>query len=187
MNKVELRKTIRQQRRQLSTELQSKASEKMCEHVLASPEFQSSQTIAAYLAVHGEIDPQQLLHAAWEMDKQCYVPVLINDLLHFARYQADSECHENAYGILEPTADELIAPDELDLILCPLVAFDQQGHRVGMGKGHYDKALAKLGDYPPPYLIGVAYAFQEVDAITHDEWDVNLTGVCTEVAFYRFD
>jgi 5-formyltetrahydrofolate cyclo-ligase len=77
----------------------------------------------------------------------------------------------------------------LDLILTPLVAFDDQGNRLGMGGGFYDRTLAYLGrrkHWKKPRLIGTAHAFQQVARLPHESWDVPLHGVVTEKALLSF-
>ena len=76
----------------------------------------------------------------------------------------------------------------LDLILVPLVAFDANGQRVGMGGGFYDRTLGKArinSTWKRPYLIGIAHELQRVPAIAVQPWDVQMDAVVTEAGVYR--
>ena len=91
----------------------------------------------------------------------------------------------NRYGIPEPQCprDELVEAAEIELVLIPLLAFDRRGHRLGSGAGYYDRSFAFLREVERPalpLLVGVAYAFQEVESIAPEAWDVPLDFVATE-------
>ena len=82
---------------------------------------------------------------------------------------------------------EMLAPDELDLVLAPLVVFDGNRNRIGMGGGFYDRSFAfrKNSEHTIPVLIGVAHEIQKVDRIVPEEWDVQLDMIVTDQAIYR--
>lgn len=183
MEKKQLRQYCRHARQQARQHVSDQA---MCDLFLASPEYQSSTTIACYHAMADEISPKAIIDAAWADDKQVYLPVCVDDNLVFVKFTPETEMTANRYGILEPVVHELIHIEALDLVCCPLLGFDGQGHRLGMGKGYYDKSFASLIDMPPPYLIGLAFEVQKVEHIPVDNWDVSLYAVCTESQFYRF-
>jgi 5-formyltetrahydrofolate cyclo-ligase len=116
--------------------------------------------------------------------KYCYFPVVKKEgTLLFLPATPASSFYTNEFGILEPEVEHhhAISPDELDLILMPLVAFDEHGSRIGMGKGFYDRALAHQR---PKLLMGVAYEFQRYPYIEPQPWDVQLDAVTTEKTIY---
>ena len=91
--------------------------------------------------------------------------------------------------IPEPLVErrELVRVRDLDLILMPLVGFDLQGNRLGMGGGFYDRSLAFLRYrlyWKRPRLLGLAYDFQQVDILTADPWDIPMQAVVTDQAVY---
>jgi 5-formyltetrahydrofolate cyclo-ligase len=93
--------------------------------------------------------------------------------------------HANRYGIPEPELPEaaLIEPDAMDVVLVPLLAFDRHGMRLGTGGGYYDRSFAFLQQRERPtrpLLIGIGYAFQEVEMLVAEAWDVRLDFVATE-------
>ncbi|TCZ69328.1 5-formyltetrahydrofolate cyclo-ligase [Flaviaesturariibacter aridisoli] len=97
---------------------------------------------------------------------------------------ADEAFIENEYGINEPVGDHLLDPHELDLVLVPLLAIDRQGHRVGYGKGYYDRFLARVSD--DCLKVGVSY-FEPVERITDtDQYDLPLDLCVTPQQVYVF-
>lgn len=152
----ELRKLVRQQRNQLSSDIQYQASQDLICRFAALPEMQTCHHIALYLSTDGELDTQPLIEWLWSQGKAVYLPVLhpfsAGHLL-FLHYQSSTPMTYNKFGILEPKLNQtLVKPvKELDLICTPLVAFDSHGHRLGMGGGYYDRTLAhwfKTGKVP---------------------------------------
>jgi 5-formyltetrahydrofolate cyclo-ligase len=95
----------------------------------------------------------------------------------------------NRFRLPEPdVADsEMLAPEDLDLVLAPLVVFDSYRNRIGMGGGFYDRSFAfrKIPGHTRPVLIGVAHEIQKVDRIVPEEWDVPLDMIVTDQAIYK--
>jgi 5-formyltetrahydrofolate cyclo-ligase len=140
----------------------------------------------------GEMDPTPLVGEARAAGKQLHLPVLAtdgSDTLRFATWQTDTLLQLNRFNIPEPSPDtaELRAPAQLDLVFAPLVGFDANGNRLGMGGGFYDRSFAFLrSGARKPLLIGLAYEFQKLPELRAETWDVPLAGVATDCAFYRF-
>lgn len=117
------------------------------------------------------------------------MPVLRKNRLLFAPWDDSSDWEENRYGIPEPLCRhrDLLTPRQLDVVVVPLVAFDDSLNRLGMGGGYYDRTFAfrkRAGALRRPLLIGVAYSFQRVDALQAQSWDVPLDVVITEKESY---
>ncbi len=156
--------------------------------------FLNARNIACYLPNDGELDPTPLMTQAWAMGKRVYLPVLSHlrhDHLLFAPYAPGDVLRENRFGIPEPVVplQQMIDLKSLDLVLTPLVAFDGQGNRLGMGGGFYDRSFAFLRHrrhWLKPHLVGMADDFQRVDRLAHQHWDVPLLGVATEKGFSGF-
>jgi 5-formyltetrahydrofolate cyclo-ligase len=97
---------------------------------------------------------------------------------------ADEAFTDNEFGITEPMGNELIDPPELDLVLVPLLAFDRKGHRVGYGKGFYDRFLARCSD--DCLKVGLSF-FEPVDALEDaNEFDLPLDLCITPAEVYVF-
>ena len=182
----ELRANLRRQRQQLSPTQQRQAAEALAAIVTAHPWYRQASRIGLYLANDGEIDPARILNTAFAEGKQCFLPVITDRLrLRFRHYRPGDALLANRFGIPEPTdmADEL-APQALDLLLLPLVGFDRQGNRLGMGGGFYDRSLAGIRQWPSaPRLLGLAHSIQGCETLNAAEWDVGLDGIATEQGF----
>jgi 5-formyltetrahydrofolate cyclo-ligase len=187
MNKNQLRQDIRLKRRALSAEFQQKASLSICKQVSHLNRFRLSEHIAFYLPSQGEIDPLPILEEAQRAGKHCYLPLLhphqINTLL-FMPYKVGDPLIENRYHILEPAyqQDKHFSVAQLDIVFVPLVAFDKDNQRLGMGKGYYDRTFAFLqqSKKDKPYLIGLAYRMQAVETLITEPHDVRLHHIITE-------
>jgi 5-formyltetrahydrofolate cyclo-ligase len=187
-DRTHLRRQMRARRRALSAPERRHRDRILCRRMARSAWFRNSRRIAFYLANDGEPDLSPLLHRAWAMGKRCYLPLLCNlGSLHmwFAPYGPGAPLRPNRYGIDEPAVPPArrTRARGLDLVLAPLVAFDRNGNRLGMGGGFYDRSLAHLKlrhHWQRPLLVGVAYAFQQVEELIHQPWDVALQGVATD-------
>ena len=194
-SRARLRTQMRKQRRRLSESERQRGAEKLFRHIAASRIFQKSRNIAFYLANDGEIDLSPLIKLAWKQKKHCYLPVLGHThsrSLWFVPYTPNTPLYRNNFGISEPThrhSARLLKIQSLDLIFMPLVAFDAQGNRLGMGGGFYDRTLAYLHNrkhWHKPHLIGTAFHFQEVNQLERRVWDVPMKGIATDEEFRTF-
>jgi 5-formyltetrahydrofolate cyclo-ligase len=181
----QLRRDMRRRRRALTPAQQRTASIRFARHIASSLTFRRARHIGLYLAADGELDPLPALQQHHLAGRTLYLPVLprhADAVLHFAPWQPGETLIRNRYGIGEPalTDRKLVPLWRLDLLLMPLVAFDDKGNRLGMGGGFYDRALAALCRRPRrPRLTGVAHAFQRVDALPAAPWDAPLDEVIT--------
>lgn len=191
-----LRKQIRQQvrkaRQQLSAEAQNQAAEALMQQAQQFPELQQAQHIALYLSNDGELDTTPLLQYLQQQGKTLYLPVLhpfTAGYLLFQRYDAQTPMHLNQFGIREPKPDvtAIMLPAQLDVIFMPLVAFDAQGQRLGMGGGFYDRTLSALPKTSQkPLLVGLAHQCQQVETVPTEPWDVPLPLVLTPNQLWDF-
>ena len=192
--KTDLRRALRNRRNRLTPEEQRLAARKLAAKVVGMRLYRASRRIACYLPIDGEIDPCFIIEHIHRMRKICYLPAisrLSHDRLWFAKNQDGTELVRNRYGVLEPDVKtrDLVRARELDLILMPLVGFDDHGNRLGMGAGFYDHTLAFLRQrkgWRKPHIIGLAYDFQRINGIEADPWDVPLQGVVTDQAVYIY-
>lgn len=154
------------------------------------PLFLESERIACYSSTEMEIDLKPFMHYIWQANKTCYLPVMQEGhILGFACYHEGDDLHVGPYDILEPTKKaRKIRPEDLDLVLMPLLAFDEKGNRVGAGGGYYDRTFAYMHGQTvtKPVLIGYGFDVQRVAFIPPDPWDVKLQGVVTESGVIRW-
>ena len=181
MNKQTLRQTLRQQRKTITPEAAWHAGQAFCHHIQTLFAQYCPQQIACYLAQDGEMDLSLTIQWLRQQGAMCYLPILHparKGYLWFAPYDPESEMTQNHYGIDEPQYDirSVRAPWEMDWVLMPLVGFDRQGNRLGMGGGFYDRSFAAHR----PTMIGCAYALQCVPSIPTDPWDKGMDIIVTE-------
>ncbi|MEQ8952630.1 MAG: 5-formyltetrahydrofolate cyclo-ligase [Porticoccaceae bacterium] len=184
MNKEQLRQKLRSARHSLSPEQQALAGQALLRNFLAS-EFSQPKRAALYLAADGEIDPTSICAHLWAQGAEVFLPRLNEGKMSFAPYREGSNLTPNKYGIPEPDGQLSFGPKVLDLILMPLVGFDDSGNRLGMGGGFYDRTLAEANKRPR--LIGLAHECQRVGKIEPQEWDIPLDAVITDQEIYRFN
>ena len=150
--------------------------------------------VALYLANDGELDPLPIQQQLLDMGKQIFLPVLRSNTkrsLWFAAYRHNEKLVLNQYGIPEPNLKkhQPLLPWHLDILLMPLVSFDEHGNRVGMGGGYYDRTLAYLklrSSWKKPILVGLAHECQKSLNMQKQPWDVPLNFVITEKQLYEF-
>lgn len=145
--------------------------------------------IAGYWAIGGEV----MLHrvqASLPGTLGWCLPMLHADRrLRFARWDTGGALAPNRHGIPEPQvlADAQLVPEEMAVVLLPLLAFDGHGHRLGMGGGWYDRSFAfRRQRAGRPWLVGMAHGWQQVPAIAAQDWDVPLDAVVTEQGIQEF-
>lgn len=185
-----MRRELRAKRRALPAAIRIAAAEALASRLLTLPFAPVSGPVAGYWAMDGEM----ALHV-WQMrlPRECTycLPVLHEDgRLRFAPWRAGAALATNRFGIPEPDvpASALLPAEAMAFVVAPLVAFDAQGHRLGMGGGWYDRTFAFRRDRPaPPHLIGAAFAAQQVESVFPEAWDMPLDALCTESDTHLFE
>ncbi|MBL4607240.1 MAG: 5-formyltetrahydrofolate cyclo-ligase [Pseudomonadales bacterium] len=181
-----LRKQIRQQRRALNPQQQTLAANRLKKKLIRSPLFLRSRHIAFYLPNDGEINPTPVMEEAWKRGKFCYLPVLspFGGKLLFVRFEKGDELILNKFSIPEPNPlkNRCRQAWALDIVITPLVAFDNTGGRIGMGGGYYDRSFAFLKQKraQKPKLLGVAHTLQKRQQLPIQPWDIPLDAVFTD-------
>ena len=190
-DKRELRRQMRTRRQNLTEIEQREASEQLARRLLNLPGVMGVKRLGGYFASDGEINPMPALEALIGRGRAGYLPVLFRTRrprVRFAEYFPQEPLQPGGFGIPVPFHHRrhLLDPVELDWLLMPLVAFDDNGNRLGMGGGFYDASLASRRHrhrWRRPMLIGLAHEFQKVDRLEVDNWDVPLDGILTDTAY----
>lgn len=184
-----LRSRLRQRRSALPPAARMAAAEALATRLRDLPELANTGYVAGYWAVHGEMSLHALLSPAPGF-VYCLPCLLPGRQLRFAPWRFGDALVSNRYGIPEPdfSPQALLAPEDMDAVLVPLVAFHPNGTRLGMGGGYYDRTFAFLRDAPRPtrpLLIGVGYDFQQADTLVPEPWDVPLDLIVTDARTLR--
>lgn len=182
-----LRQTIRARRRELPPARRTVAAAAVARQLRRHRLYREAHDIALFIANDGELSPHLVARLAARARKRCYLPVLRpGNRLAFVRYLPDiTVLRPNRFGIDEPRfrPRDIVPPTALDLVLMPLVAFDGQGNRLGMGGGFYDRTFAFMRRRHHrrwPVLIGIAWELQHVRRLDSEPWDIPLGAVVTE-------
>ena len=185
-SRAALRRELRQRRRELPAAQRIAAADGLAAQLLALPFFPKTGYVAGYWAMDGEI----ALHAfQLKLPKGLVycLPLLHGEELRFAPWRPGDALVGNRYGIPEPDLEpaSALAPEAMALVVMPLVGFDANGGRLGMGGGWYDRSFAFRKLTPaPPYLVGAGFDAQRVESLRSEDWDVHADAVCTESTTY---
>ncbi len=185
MPKRSLRSQLLAQRRLLSHDSWCASSRAAQLNLLSLVEYAEADCIALYAPAHNETDTELLFTAAFQARKRVLYPAVCRDQMVFRRVERIEELQKGAFGILEPcpTGVDLQA-EEADLIVVPGVSFDLAGHRIGYGKGFYDRFL------PHPdcstHLVGLCHDFQLTEElIPADAHDIPMEIIVSEKRIVR--
>ena len=181
-----IRANIKQQRKALSSTALEKAAHAL--FLNCTPFLAGVKSVAGYQAMSGEISLDPLFKYCHKEGITTLLPIMRNKALMFAPFDATTTFSTKQYGIQEPDTDEStwLKPTELELVLVPLVAFDNTCNRIGMGGGFYDRSFElRKTNAGPPALVGVAHAFQQVDDVFVESWDVGLDFVVSDAGVVR--
>jgi len=185
-----LRRAFRRRRTALAPRQQLAHAEAVARQFFARGLQLRGRTIGAYMANDGELDPAPLVRRLLGTRKRLALPVVRDGgTMEFYRLRTDTALIPNRYGIPEPAPGAAyVAPLSIDILLVPLVAYDDRGVRLGMGAGFYDRFVARLPAALRPRLIGLAHALQRSpDPLPFAAWDAPLDGVLTELGWKSFD
>jgi 5-formyltetrahydrofolate cyclo-ligase len=162
------------------------ASRRIADRITHMPNFVRSRLIACYLSTGSEVDTSAIILRAWRMKKRIFVPdTRGGGKLTFREIRPDSEFASGPFGIQEPIGGSELAASLFDLVIVPLVAFDSDHHRIGMGGGYYDRTFSFLRhrkSFLKPKLVGIAFDCQKVDKIAPNPWDIRLFRIITQAA-----
>ena len=149
-------------------------SKRIQEFVLKSNEFRSAKIIGAYYAFGSEVKTDLVIEKTMASRKKIALPKVEGEYLSFYELSSVKNLVKGRFGILEPLPYRPV--DGVDLLIVPGIAFDSKGHRLGYGKGYYDKFLAGKN----LFSLGLAYSFQLVESLASGEYDKRMNAVATE-------
>lgn len=174
--KLQIRSRIRQLKAAHTTAQLAAMSATACSSVCSDGIWRSAGTVLLYYPLSDEVDVRPLLHQARLLGHKVLLPVVVGNDLELRVYEGEASLRPGAYGIMEPMG-ELFPPSlyhEIDLAIIPGMAFDGQGHRLGRGKGYYDRLLPRL---PQAFRMGICFPFQFLDTIPSEPHDVTMHDV----------
>ncbi len=176
MGKKELRNIVKKLKSSYTSVQLADFSYHINYSILEDGVWRVKNTILMYYPMPDEVDIRPLILKAKSQGKTVLLPKVVGNDLDIMVYESQDSLKQGAYGIWEP--DSEIFPEsrfnEIDMAIIPGMAFDKKGHRLGRGKGYYDKFLVKI---PKALKVGVCFPFQIFDDIPTDEFDVKMSEV----------
>jgi 5-formyltetrahydrofolate cyclo-ligase len=178
-----LRLLVFGRRDSLEKEWRRQASRAIAEKALALPELRDLQPIGAYWPIRSEVDPRPLMRALLKRGQSVALSQIIHPKLSWRLWRPGDVLIKGGFGVREPGPD---APECFPkALLVPLAAFDRACHRIGYGKGHFDRAIAALTAMHPVLAVGLAFSAQEVDRVPAEPHDRRLDLIVTEAEIIR--
>jgi 5-formyltetrahydrofolate cyclo-ligase len=172
-----LRQRMCEQRQALSPALHAEKSAAIRRRLEELDVFKDAERLLIYVSLGNEVDTHALIHDALNKGRLVYVPKVVNGEIMICPLMNWEELEPGTFGILEPcTVLEGVPAEHMDLIIVPGLAFDSRGHRVGYGKGHYDRLLKTTKGYK----VGLAFHEQMVDKVPTEDHDIPLDLIVTD-------
>lgn len=186
MEKKRLRRLMSQELRAYTSAEQTLLSEDTCSLILSNPRVIAADTVVAFWPLPDEVDIRPAIRELYQQGKTVLLPRVVSDTeMVLCLYEGDDSLTEGAYGIMEPAIgseqfsmnNEQFVMNNYDClcslgavaVLVPGRAFDHDGHRLGRGKGYYDRFLASC---PEAHTIAVCYPFQIIDNVPTNQYDI---------------
>ncbi len=178
MGKAEIRDKMKQLRRSMSAEEICGKSTEITAVLFSLECFKNAKTVMVYLSAFREVDTAQIIERLISDGKKIVVPICnVENCTITPSYIKDfSDMHKGAYGIWEPKKTEKADVSDIDMIIVPGIAFDENGNRCGFGKGYYDKLLCGCR----AVKVGLCYDFQIVKSLETNEYDIPMDFVISE-------
>ncbi|MFU8793043.1 MAG: 5-formyltetrahydrofolate cyclo-ligase [Acholeplasmataceae bacterium] len=164
MTKKAIREMMLTKRDALSPDEVLKKSQALVQIIKASKLYQNAQTVGLFYPMRNEIDLRELLH---DHDKTFFFPKVEGHMLQFYEVDNQTAFAKSAFGVLEPM-DAKPIDQSIDYLIVPALAISKDKHRIGYGKGFYDRYIES---HPHAYTVGVIYDFQEIETMKADAHD----------------
>lgn len=174
MEKIEIRKRIKDLKSMMLENEKFKAAEEVFARFEQTAAFLMANHILIYHSLPDELSTRCFL-SKWNGKKHFYLPRVNGVNLDILPYD-ESRIELGAFHIEEPTGNNLVNPDEIELVVVPGVAYDRAGNRLGRGKGFYDRLLQST----KATKVGVCYEFQLVDEIPTEPHDVKMDMIISQ-------
>ncbi|MDO8480723.1 MAG: 5-formyltetrahydrofolate cyclo-ligase [Nanoarchaeota archaeon] len=175
MDKDALRKEFLRLRNALTGKEAKAANRLVIRRLKADPAFKKAKQVLIYVSRGKEIGTHDLIKEI-SKEKEVYVPRVKGKTLQCVRFSSFEHLVKGEFGVLEPTKGKVVEVADIDLVVLPGLAFDKEGYRLGYGWGYFDTLLKGYQGRK----VALAYSFQLVDSLPHDEWDVKVDEVITD-------
>lgn len=194
MDKQELRKEIRNRKRQFSQDQLGELSLSAISKLRKHPKVMAAHTLLLYYSLPDEVNTHEWIDELVAEGKRVLLPVVVNDKdMVIREYTGKHDLAEGSFHIMEPIGKlfPIEKYPEIEVAIIPGMSFDDTGHRLGRGKGYYDRFLTKLrgmeenhcerkeADGTEVYIIGICFGFQKLQEIPFENHDILVDEVTT--------
>lgn len=179
-SKKDIRKRVLAVRSNLSKNEWEEKSCSISQTVITHPFFLKAEEIYCYMDYRNEAGTRKIIETAWDMRKKVAAPKVFEDRMEFYYIESFKDLCPGSYNIMEPAERERAAGKKV-LVLMPGAVFDKERHRIGYGKGYYDRYLQKHPDYR---TMALAFELQILDKIPADAHDICPQMIVTEEQIY---
>ena len=187
LDKRRLRLTVLRQLRAQKEEDRRRKSEAVRRKLSRLAVFRSAKAVLCYVSLPYEVETGSLIMQMLEHGKRVVVPRVHQERLILSELRSfEEDLAPVSFGVREPklAATRPVRPDALDLVLVPGLAFDRRGHRLGHGRGYFDRLLERLPKTIP--TVGLCFRFQLFDCLPTDPHDQPVQRVLTAYGLFVF-
>ena len=173
-SKKEIRAWIRQRKNAFTAVELLEKSRAVMKKVCTHPKILAAHTVMMFASLPDEVNSIETLEWLRHADKQVLLPIVVSDTeMRLKIYNGPASLREGSFHILEPTGDNYEECEPIDVAIVPGMAFDHHGHRLGRGKGYYDRFLSRV----QTYKIGVCFDFQLLEEVPCNPHDITMNEV----------
>ena len=173
--KKTLRKKFISERNSLASDYRNSSANTIFTTLEEQNFFESSEKIFIYVGFGSEITTETFIKK-WINKKQIFVPKIENGKMNLIRLKSWDELAPGHFGVLEPTSSDYYE-GKIDLVVTPSIVFDNNGYRLGYGKGYYDKYFSSR-----EYDISVGLSYHKLlqDNVPKEDHDIKVDVIITE-------
>ena len=188
--KTSLRKEKIQERDSISKKERDLAEKKTASLFMDMFSELKFKKVSIYIPIHNEVPTNRIIQLIIGSNTKCFLPVINQDLnnknMRFAEFNHETALVKNKFDISEPISGTFENASQLDLVVIPLVAFDNEGFRLGMGKGYYDFTFGTSKINRKPLFWGLSYDFQKTDSCYPEDHDLKMEAVICPSGVKKF-
>jgi 5-formyltetrahydrofolate cyclo-ligase len=188
MEKVELRRQLRNRLLSMPAPEQKAKSKKACQNLISTEDFQRASIVMMFLSLPHEVDTSDAILHSWQLGKTVAVPKISWQQRHMIPVQITSletGFSTSSWGLRNPTAGAPIPFGEIDLVVAPALGFDRRGNRLGRGGSFYDRFFANRE--VKAIRCGLVFAEQVLDEIPVTESDQPVEFLVTDEEIFYCD
>ena len=180
--KAQLRAEALARRDAMGEEIRIEASLAIADRVADRLSFDPGTIVSGFLPIRSEVDPRPLMMALADRGARLCVPAIVDGRLEFRHLVRGAPLEPQGFGTYAPGPEAAVLDPAIMLV--PMAAFDHRCHRIGYGRGYYDRAIEALrGKGIRPVLAGLAFAVQETGQVPVEAHDAGLDFIATEAGF----